>query len=67
MVKPLAQAISNYHIHFASDLVAKNTQELTGVVLFELMTDGKLKAETFPGRSANQVTGFTSSAQIYER
>lgn len=54
-------------IHFVPDLIAKNTQELAGVVLFELMADGKLKVEAFPGRSASQVSEFTSSAQIYER
>lgn len=54
-------------IHFAPGLVAKNTDEQAGVVLFELQSDGRLKVETFPGKFADQVSGFTSKALIYER
>lgn len=54
-------------IHFVSGLTAKNTDEQAGVVLFELQDDGKLKVETFPGKAANQVSGFTSKATLYER
>lgn len=54
-------------IHYVPDLVAKNTQELAGVVLFELTDEGKLKVETFPGKTANQVSGFTNNAKVYER
>lgn len=54
-------------INFVPDLVAKNTQELAGTVLFQLMEDGRLKIETFPGKISDQVSGFTSNARIYER
>ena len=54
-------------IHFVENLVAKNTEDLAGVVLFELQADGKLKVETFPGKSAAQVSTFTTKALIYER
>lgn len=54
-------------IHLVPNLVAKNTEELAGTVLFELQDDGKLKIETFPGKTASEVGGFTSKAVIYER
>ncbi len=54
-------------ISFVPGLMAKNTNELAGVVLFELQDDGKLKVETFPGKSAEAVSGFTSKALYYER
>lgn len=54
-------------IHFVSKLKAKNEDYVVGVVLFELQADGKLKLETFSGKSASQVSGFTNKALIYER
>lgn len=38
-----------------------------GVVLFQLVDDRTLMVETFPGKTASQVDGFTASALIYER
>lgn len=38
-----------------------------GVVLFQLLDDRTLKVETFPGKTAAQVDGFTESALLYER
>ena len=54
-------------ISFVLNLVSKNTNDMAGVVLFELQSDGKLKVETFPGKSADGVSGFTSKALMYER
>lgn len=54
-------------IHFAPGLVAKNTDEQAGVVLFELQEDGKLKVEIFPGKGKDQVSAFTSNARVYSR
>ncbi len=54
-------------ISFASGLTAKNTEELAGVVLFEIQKDGKLKVETFPGKTKDQVNAFTNNAKVYER
>lgn len=54
-------------IHFVDGLVAKNTDEMVGVVIFQLMDDKKLKVETFPGKTAAQVSGFTPKALMYER
>ncbi|MDO8429240.1 MAG: hypothetical protein Q7S88_01295 [Candidatus Daviesbacteria bacterium] len=38
-----------------------------GTVLLQLIETSKLKVETFPGKSAGQVSGFTSKALIFER
>jgi len=38
-----------------------------GVVLLQLIDDRTLRVETFPGKTAPQVDGFTASALIYER
>ncbi|TSC83251.1 MAG: Uncharacterized protein G01um101419_81 [Parcubacteria group bacterium Gr01-1014_19] len=54
-------------IHYADNLKAQNTNEVAGVVLFQLLDDRKLKVETFPRKTASEVSGFTSAAQTYER
>ena len=54
-------------IQYVEGLTAKNTNEMVGVVLFELQGDRKLKVETFSGKSASQVLGFTQNAITYER
>jgi hypothetical protein len=38
-----------------------------GTVLFQVMDGEKLKFERFPGKTAAQVSGFTSAAQTYVR
>jgi hypothetical protein len=38
-----------------------------GTVLLQVLDGEKLKLEKFPGKSASQVSGFTSAAQTYER
>jgi hypothetical protein len=43
------------------------TEELKGTALVEVLDGEKLKVELFPGKSANQVTGFTSAAMMYDR
>ncbi len=40
---------------------------LQGVLLVQLVEDRKLKVETFPGKSAKEVTAFTPMARFYER
>ena len=41
--------------------------DVRGVVLFQLLDDRTLKVETFPGKSASEVAGFTNAALMYER
>ena len=51
-----------------SGLTARDTgSEPRGVVLFQLVDDRTLKVETFPGKSASEVTGFSEAALSYER
>ncbi len=40
---------------------------ISGVVLLQLVDDRTLRVETFPGKTAPQVDGFTASVAIYER
>lgn len=40
---------------------------IVGVFLVQMLEDRKLKVEAFPGKTASQVSGFTSNAKIYER
>lgn len=54
-------------VRYVLDLVAQNKDEQAGVVLFELVEDNKLKVEVFPGKTKDQVSGFTSQALKYER
>lgn len=45
---------------------APSTQVL-GTVLFQLTDTRKLTMEAFPGKTASQISGFTSSSKTYER
>ena len=54
-------------IGFATNLKARNADEIRGVALFQLIGNGKLKAEFFPGKIGSQVQGFTGNAVNYER
>ncbi|MBI2611673.1 hypothetical protein HYW54_02930 [Candidatus Gottesmanbacteria bacterium] len=55
-------------IHFAKNIVGRNTEEARGVVLFELKDDKTLMVEIFPkATSIDQVSGFTPKALLYER
>ena len=38
-----------------------------GTILLQVQPGEKLKVETFPGKTASQVSGFTANAQLYER
>ncbi|MBI4452023.1 hypothetical protein HY637_01215 [Candidatus Woesearchaeota archaeon] len=54
-------------INYVENIKAVNTNEVRGTVLFELIEGRRLKAEFFPRKTANQVSGFTSNAKVYER
>ena len=38
-----------------------------GTALAQMLPDGKLKFEVFPGKAAGEVAGFTVNARLYER
>lgn len=50
-----------------TDIKARPQSQVQGVVLVQLLEKRKLKFEAFPGKTAEQVNGFTNSALIYER
>lgn len=53
---------------YAAGIEARNMDGTThGVVLFQLIEDRVLKVETFPGKTAAEVTGFTAAALLFER
>lgn len=43
------------------------SDEVMGVVLAEMLENNKLKFEAFPGKTASEVSSFTSEAVVYER
>jgi hypothetical protein len=49
-------------------LEARNRDsDVRGTVLLQLVDDRRLRVESFPGKSASEVTGFTAAALMYER
>ncbi len=48
-------------------LKVKPSQFVKGTVLVQLLEDRKLKFEAFPGKTATQVSGFSSGAKIFIR
>ncbi len=52
---------------FAADVRGVNMTQLQGTILVQLIAPRRLRVEVFPGKSAEQISGFTSAAQIYER
>ncbi|MBI2576979.1 hypothetical protein HYV84_07210 [Candidatus Woesearchaeota archaeon] len=53
--------------NLAKGLKAKNDDFVQGVALVQLLEDRKLKFEAFPGKTADEVNGFSERAQIYVR
>lgn len=45
----------------------QNKNSVWGVALVQMIEGRKIKFETFVGKTVDQVSGFTSNAQIYER
>lgn len=54
-------------LHYMDNLMAKNSDHVVGIVLFQLTAPRKLKVEVFPGKTASQVKGFTINSKNYER
>ena len=52
---------------FAKISKAFGSNNVAGTVLVQMIGEGEIKFEAFPGRSASEVTGFTQNAKIYER
>lgn len=48
-------------------LIAKNSDQVMGTVLIQMVEPMKLKLETFPNKTAALVAGFTENARTYVR
>ena len=48
-------------------LTTKSNEIVMGIVIVQMIDDRKIKFETFPGKQASEVSGFTDEAVIYER
>ena len=48
-------------------LCTRNSNNIVGVMLVQMLDDNKIKIELFPGNTASQASGFTGNAKIYER
>jgi len=51
----------------AGDIAGVNAEFVEGTALVQMIEDGRLKAEVFPGKKAAQVSGFTEKARVFER
>ncbi len=47
--------------------VDRTSSQVEGVLLVEMVSDRLIKAEKFPGKTASQVSSFTTNAQLFER
>jgi len=52
---------------FVQGLELRNGEGIRGVILLQLLEDGKLKVEIFPNETSETVNSFTESAKIYVR
>lgn len=52
---------------FAKVSKAVGGDKITGVILVQMVENRKIKFESFPGKTATEVRGFTTNAVIYER
>ena len=48
-------------------LCTRNSNNVAGIMLVQMIDNNKIKVELFPGKAAFQVSGFTGNAKIYER
>ena len=53
---------------YASNIhITRQDDQVTGVILLQVLSATNIKVEIFPNLTRMQVTGFDSHAQIYER
>lgn len=51
-----------------STLITENDEsKILGTMLIEMLEDRMIKMEIFPGKTKDQVSGFTSNAKVYQR
>ncbi len=49
------------------NIQGKNQTQVIGVALIQMLDDRKIKFETFPGKTAAEISGFDNNAIVYER
>ncbi len=49
------------------NIKVRDSNNVEGTVLVQMLEDRKIKFEAFPGKTASQVTGFSGKAKVYER
>lgn len=47
--------------------VPMRNQQVMGSVMLQVLDGNKIKMQAFPGKTASQVSGFTSAAKTYQR
>ena len=52
---------------YANDIKAMGGNYVKGTALVQMISERKLKFEAFPGKTGEQVNGFTEKALVYER
>lgn len=52
---------------FVKGLKAANQDEVQGTMLVQMISDRRIKVEIIAGKTASEVSGFTSNAIMYER
>ena len=45
----------------------RNSEYVQGVIILQLIEDRRLKVEIFPGKTANELNGFTDNFKFYVR
>ncbi len=55
------------HQSYIPHILTKAGKSVLGTVLMQLIAKDQLKMEIFPGKKATEITGFDSSALMYER
>ncbi|MBI2660428.1 hypothetical protein HYX07_04665 [Candidatus Woesearchaeota archaeon] len=48
-------------------LCTRNSNNVVGIILVQMLDNNKIKVELFPGKTASEVAGFTGKAKVYER
>jgi len=48
-------------------MTVNDESRILGVFLAEMISDRRIRVEVFPGKLANEVSGFTSAARMYQR
>lgn len=54
-------------MHVYTDIKARPQSQVQGIALVQMLENRKIKFEAFPGKTREEVSGFTAKAILYER